>query len=109
VNKSQLIENWVRPAFYIDEQREWYGYPKKHSLRTYHVERYIWREEDIPLYRVALGETLHTDMTHTNPTHQPIETRILEYVPTGKIMYVHEPLARAVLFEYRLKEARDTR
>ncbi len=101
-----LIKYHLRPA--IEEITEWYG-PKNHSLRAWHVERYIWRDQDAPLFRVALGEALATTMTNTR-IYDDINTRFLEYVPTGKIMYAEvRGRGSAILFEYRLKESRELR
>ena len=98
---EELVRSRVRPAI-IDETMKWSG----HTGTVWHVERYIWRTEDVPLYRVAVGEALNTPLLQDRP-HTTLETRMLEYVPTGRIQYDNSsPPAKAVLFEYRLKQAR---
>lgn len=103
--RDRLINTWVQPA---TVETEWYG-PKGHQIRAWHVERFIWRTEDIPLYRVAMAETLATPMTDTVRLRlNTLATRTLEYVPTGRIMYDNTRAhTEAVLFEYCLKQARE--
>lgn len=105
--KKQLIKTRVKPAL-IEETVEWSG-PKKHTGTVWQVERYIWRTEDLPLYRVAVGEAMNSPFAHSRP-QDVLQTRTLEYVPTGRIYYVNTPLQpETVLYEYRLKDAREAR
>lgn len=107
MNRSRLTNVWRAPAI---EETEWHG-PDGHNVRAWHVERYIWRTEDIPLYRVVIGEALNTPLSDVARNKwATLSTRTLEYVPTGRIMYDNTRApAEATLFEYRLKDARDTR
>lgn len=110
---SRIKKTYLRPAiFEVDHEWTQTRFGNNSHLREYLIERYIWRTEDLPSYRVAVGENLNTPCSHTAmpPTAFTLETRFLEYVPTGRIMYDNtKPMAEAVLFEYRLKPARDIR
>lgn len=84
-----------------------YGHGFGGRARAWRVERYIWRTEDLPSYRVAIAETLNSPLSNCEPG-DTLSTRTIDYVPTGRIMYDNSmPKVEAVLFEYRLKDARD--
>lgn len=104
--RERMVRTYVGPA--VEEISEWGG-PKGHHITTWHVERYIWRTEDLPSYIVPVTEALNTPLTGARPFGD-LETRRLEYIPTGRIMYDNtRPVVGAVLFEYRLKDARELR
>lgn len=107
--KENLIREFVGPAIY-EGISHWHG-RKGHQRAVFNVERYIWREEDYPSLRVAIGEQLVGPNIQVNVWGtQDIQTRFLEYVPTGKIRFVHGSSGPIpFLFEYRLKESRELR
>lgn len=102
--RQAILKLFVSPAM---TEHHW-GYEGRHRHRptTFDVERYIWRTEDVQVYRVAIPESFR-GLTQTKPGDE-LSTKTLEYVPTGRIRYVNDPRQQLVLFEYRLREARET-
>ena len=102
MKEEDIVKHYVQEAFFGYEGQH------RHSMTVFEIARYIWRPQDLKLYEVFIPEILNAD--HLSEKKFPdscISAKFLQYVPTGRIMYGQRN--KAILFEYRLKEARDTR
>ncbi len=104
-HRQNIIRRYVEEAIeLIDREVGTKGLDRGRASQ-WHVNPTIWRQENVPEYRVAIPENLNNDFTNKRG-FEDIKTRFLTYIPTGRIVYDnylgHD---NALLFEYRLKQS----
>lgn len=103
MTEAQRIKKYyMRPAIRRIET-EWHD----RLENVFHVDEFIWVDQRMKEYRVAIPEVVNAwagDEFHYRMAHA-VRTRMLTYVPTGRIVYdCTLPEEKAIVFEYRLEQ-----
>lgn len=72
----------------------------------FEIQTKIWVDQHVPEYRVAIPENFQWRAEHLEhwQTIWPVETRMITYVPTGRVVYDNtKPHKEAVVYEYILE------
>ncbi len=106
-NARRIKKHYCRPAIYLEEV-EWRQYTHGKLPNYFLIERYIWVDQILPEYRVAIPEQVNmwaADEPGYREAHGGIEMRFITYKPTGRQVYDNDQHpARAVVFEYELEQ-----
>lgn len=107
-NANRIKKQYCRPAIYINEL-EWHKYGRGTLPNHFHVELFIWVDQALPEYRVAIPEDTTQwgadEIMYRQAWGGGIQTRFLTYLPTGRAVYDNTlPEINAVAFEYRLQQ-----
>jgi hypothetical protein len=97
-HKDDIKRSFIRPAITLVES-EWVG----HDHYIFEINPIIWLDQNLPSYRVAIPEKITVKGKPNQILEGSIETRMLDYRPTGKIYYdASKPHHESVIWEYVL-------
>ena len=102
---QRIRKSYCRPAIYLSET-EWNQTGRGKLPSCFHVERFVWVDQLLPEYRVAIPEdtTQWQDDEYWVRNASGLRTRFLTYLPTGRQVYDNTlPERSAIVFEYELE------
>lgn len=105
---QRIKKQYCRPAIFISET-EWRQFGGGKLPCHFHVERFIWVDELLPEYRIAIPEDIKAwaddEGAYRLAIGKGIQTRFVTYKPTGRQVYDNTlPPSKAVVFEYELEQ-----
>lgn len=95
---KRIKDHYIKPPITMVET----DYEKRRGGARFHVKTHIWIDQHLPEWRVAIPES--TQLSAYCRERDPLETRFIIYVPTGRVVYDNTlPPAKAVIYEYILE------